>query len=44
MDEVCGPDQPELDDDGTLEIELSFHLGDQATLKARRPVTCSTAC
>ena len=37
MDEICGSGSAELDDDGTLAIELSFHLGDQATLKARRP-------
>jgi hypothetical protein len=27
----------ELDDHGMLVIELSFHLGDDAGLKARRP-------
>jgi hypothetical protein len=36
MDDVSGAGSAELDDDGTLEIELSFHLGDDATLKARR--------
>jgi len=37
MDEVNGAGSAELDDDGTLEIESSFHLGDDAVLKARRP-------
>jgi hypothetical protein len=36
MDEVNGTGSAELDDDGTLEIEIPFHLGDDATLKARR--------
>ena len=36
MDEVNGSGSAELDDDGTLEIEISFHLGDDASLKARR--------
>jgi hypothetical protein len=36
MDEVSGSGSAELDDDGTLEVELSFHLGDEAFLKARR--------
>jgi hypothetical protein len=36
MDDVSGSGSAELDDDGTLEIELSFHLGDDATLKACR--------
>jgi hypothetical protein len=37
MDDVIGAGSAKLDDDGTLEIELSFHLGDDAVLKARRP-------
>ena len=37
MDDVSGSGSAELDNDGTLEIELSFHLGDDAVLKARRP-------
>lgn len=36
MDEVNGRGSAELDDDGTLEIELCFHLGDRAVLRARR--------
>jgi hypothetical protein len=36
MDEVSGSGSAELDANGTLEIELSFHLGDDAVLKARR--------
>ena len=36
MDEVNGSGSAELNDDGNLEIELSFHLGDDAVLKARR--------
>jgi hypothetical protein len=37
MDEVSGSGAAELDDDGSLEIELSFHLGDDAVLKVQRP-------
>ncbi len=36
MDQVSGSGSAELDDDGTLSIEISFHLGDEAQLKARR--------
>lgn len=36
MDDVSGSGSAELDDGGTLKIELSFHLGDDALLKARR--------
>jgi hypothetical protein len=36
MDEVSGVGSAELHDDGTLEIDLSFHLGDEAVLKPRR--------
>ena len=35
-DEICGSGSTELEDDGTVEIELSFHNGDDAILKARR--------
>jgi hypothetical protein len=35
-DEVCGSGSAELEDDGTVEIELSFHGGDDAILKACR--------
>src|SRR5690348_6947323 len=35
-DEVTGSGSAELEDDGTIEIELSFEGGDDATLKVRR--------
>ena len=34
-DEVSGSGSAELQDDGTLEIEIAFHLGDEAILKAQ---------
>src|SRR3954453_22842156 len=34
-DEITGSGSAELQDDGTIEIELSFHKGDNAILKAR---------
>ncbi|HEY5305111.1 MAG TPA: DUF697 domain-containing protein [Pseudolabrys sp.] len=34
-DEISGSGSAELDDDGAIEIELSFHNGDDAILKAR---------
>jgi len=40
---VKGPGSAELLDDGSLEIEFAYHLGDEAVLKAER-VTSSTAC
>jgi hypothetical protein len=43
MDEVTGSGSAELLDDGTLEIEFAYHMGDQATLKAER-TTSSAAC
>lgn len=43
MDEVTGSGSAELLDDGTLEIDFAYHLGDDATLKAER-MTSSTAC
>ena len=36
MDEVNGSGCNELNDDGTLSIEFSYHLGDEAELKARK--------
>jgi hypothetical protein len=33
---VSGSGSAELGDDGTLEIEISFHLGDDAVFKAIR--------
>jgi hypothetical protein len=35
-DEICGSGSAELENDGTIEIELSFHNGDDAILKGRR--------
>jgi hypothetical protein len=43
MDEVTGSGSAELLDDGRLEIEFAYHLGDEAVLKAER-ATSSTAC
>jgi hypothetical protein len=43
MDEVGGSGAAELQDDGSLEIEFAYHLGDEAVLKAVR-ATSSTAC
>lgn len=34
MDEVTGSGSAELLDDGRLEIEFAYHLGDEAILKA----------
>jgi hypothetical protein len=34
--EISGSGSAELDDNGTIEIEISFHKGDDAILKARR--------
>ena len=36
MDEVSGDGSAELDDDGSLGIEIRFHLGDEANLKAQK--------
>jgi hypothetical protein len=35
-DEISGSGSAELTEDGTLEIELSFHNSDDAVLKAKR--------
>jgi hypothetical protein len=43
MDDVNGSGSAELLDDGTLEIEFTYHLGDEAVLKAKLE-TSSTAC
>ena len=43
MDEASGSGSAELLDDGTLEIEIAYHLGDEAVLRAKRD-TSSTAC
>jgi hypothetical protein len=42
MDQVSGSGSAELQDDGSLEIELDYHLGDDTTLRAER-VSPSTA-
>lgn len=36
MDEVSGSGEAELDDDGSLTIDLKRHLGDEAILVARK--------
>ena len=42
-DEVSGSGSAELQEDGTLEIEIAFHLGDEAILNAKREGS-STPC
>ena len=42
-DEVSGSGSAELLEDGTLEIEIAFHLGDDAVLRAK-PEGSSTPC
>ncbi len=42
-DEIHGAGSAELNDDGSIEIEFAYHLGDEAVLKAER-MTSSTAC
>jgi hypothetical protein len=41
--EVSGAGSAELQDDGSLQIEFEYHLGDEATLKAVQEPS-STAC
>jgi hypothetical protein len=43
MTEVRGTGSAELNDDGSIEIEFAYHLGDEAVLKAER-MDSSTAC
>jgi hypothetical protein len=43
MDEVNGSGSAELQDDDSLEIEVAYHHGNEAVLKAVR-ATSSTAC
>jgi hypothetical protein len=43
-DQIAGDGSAKLQDDGSLEIELSFDDGDDATLTAHRETTSSTAC
>jgi hypothetical protein len=42
-DEFTGSGSAEINDDGTIEIEFAYHLGDETILKAE-PVSSSTAC
>ena len=44
MDQTSGRGWVELQDDGSLEGEISFHNGDEATFIARPWNTSSTAC
>src|SRR5690606_23813916 len=43
MDEVSGSGSAELLENGSLEIEFAYHLGDEAVLIAQR-ATSSAAC
>ena len=43
-DEITGEASAELQDDGSLEIEISFDNGDEATLTARPEMPSSTDC
>ena len=43
MDEVQGSGSAELQDDGSISIEIAYHLGDEAILRAVREPS-STAC
>lgn len=36
MDEVHGDGSADLEDDGSLEVEIRFHSGDEAVLKAKK--------
>ena len=44
MDEACGDGWAELQDDGSLVGEITFHNRDQSGFIARRWETSSTAC
>jgi hypothetical protein len=44
MDEVCGDGWAALTDNGTLEGEISFQNGEEASFTARRWDNSSTAC
>lgn len=43
MDEIRGSGSAELLDDGSLEIEFAYNVGDETVLRAQRE-TSSTAC
>lgn len=44
MTEVCGDGAAELQNDGSLEIELNYQNGDEVILKAVRATDSSTVC
>jgi len=44
MDEDCGDGWAELQSDGSLIGEISFHRGDEISFTARRWTTSPTAC
>eukprot|EP01012_Entosiphon_sulcatum_P015329 TRINITY_DN20316_c0_g1_i1.p2 TRINITY_DN20316_c0_g1~~TRINITY_DN20316_c0_g1_i1.p2 ORF type:complete len:139 (+),score=19.77 TRINITY_DN20316_c0_g1_i1:76-492(+) len=44
MTEVTGEGSAEFQDDGTIEIELTYHDGDDVILKATRLTPSSTPC
>ena len=44
MDAACGDGWAELQDDGSLVGEITFHNGDESRFIARRWETSSTAC
>jgi hypothetical protein len=44
MDEACGDDWAELQDDGSLVGEITFRNGDESGFMARRWESSSTAC
>jgi hypothetical protein len=43
MDDLSGSGSAKLLDDGSLQVQFAYHLGDVAVLKAKRQ-TSSTAC
>jgi hypothetical protein len=42
MDEISGNNSAELLDDGSIEIELAYHDGDQPILKTKRQTETSS--
>jgi hypothetical protein len=42
MDEISGNNSAELLDDGSIEIELAYHDGDQPVLKTKRQTETSS--
>jgi hypothetical protein len=41
--DLCGPARLVIQDNGSLEVEIAYHLGDEAVLNAIR-ATSSAAC